>query len=611
MDEIEYIKKCIKYCDIEVTKKGKWLIHRTVRTITDLAEEKKDFSPWKEYSQWGNYISSEIVKYDSTNEPIPDDYIKEEWFQLEVIKNIPRYIHYFEHLATVNVLECGIEKHGESVIAFLNSNVQRDLLQNANYADIKNRSCILNEILKSSKSYVFREYILKIVHKTINASQENISSAIDAVLKNVEQYECYAECALELAENGNDRAQKVIINHPEIGRYKEHILKIVHKTVNTSQENISSAIDAVLKNVEQYERFAECALELAENGNDRAQKVIINHPEIGRYKEHILKIVHKTVNTSQENISSAIDAVLKNVVQDRRFAECALKLAENGNDRAKRIIIIHPEKNIFKNYIIGILSGKIECSNENINLALKAAMEFECSYKNVNYISRVIMDYPEEFSYSSFIVDVALEKRECSKEMVEKAQDIVRSIIIKNLKTASRSLPWYDIIRLADIYPEALDFIWQNLDDIHFRNYFVTKILNANQDFEISEIKNRLWKNLLKENGLPDDVSNQIKYSYQEEYGKLNLTDFKAAAKSVVEREAANNICYTIEQWNNALLAKGIPADKLNHSFFKFESWQKNRNMKWLETDSYNRYENAVKKGLIQIAISKKTRNFW
>lgn len=221
------------------------------------------------------------------------------------------------------------------------------------------------------------------------------------------------------------------------------------------------------------------------------------------------------------------------------------------------------------------------------------------------------MDYPEEFSYSSFIVDVALEKRECSKEMVEKAQDIVRSIIIKNLKTASRSLPWYDIIRLADIYPEALDFIWQNLDDIHFRNYFVTKILNANQDFEISEIKNRLWKNLLKENGLPDDVSNQIKYSYQEEYGKLNLTDFKAAAKSVVEREAANNICYTIEQWNNALLAKGIPADKLNHSFFKFESWQKNRNMKWLETDSYNRYENAVKKGLIQIAISKKTRNFW
>ena len=547
MDEIEYIKKCIKYCDIEVTKKGKWLIHRTVRTITDLAEEKKDFSPWKEYSQWGNYISSEIVKYDSTNEPIPDDYIKEEWFQLEVIKNRPRYIHYFEHLATVNVLECGIEKHGESVIAFLNSNVQRDLLQNANYADIKNRSCILNEILKSSKSYVFREYILKIVHKTINASQENISSAIDAVLKNVEQYECYAECALELAENGNDRAQKVIINHPEIGRYKEHILKIVHKTVNTSQENISSAIDAVLKNV----------------------------------------------------------------VQDRRFAECALKLAENGNDRAKRIIIIHPEKNIFKNYIIGILSGKIECSNENINLALKAAMEFECSYKNVNYISRVIMDYPEEFSYSSFIVDVALEKRECSKEMVEKAQDIVRSIIIKNLKTASRSLPWYDIIRLADIYPEALDFIWQNLDDIHFRNYFVTKILNANQDFEISEIKNRLWKNLLKENGLPDDVSNQIKYSYQEEYGKLNLTDFKAAAKSVVEREAANNICYTIEQWNNALLAKGIPADKLNHSFFKFESWQKNRNMKWLETDSYNRYENAVKKGLIQIAISKKTRNFW
>ena len=547
MDEIEYIKKCIKYCDIEVTKKGKWLIHRTVRTITDLAEEKKDFSPWKEYSQWGNYISSEIVKYDSTNEPIPDDYIKEEWFQLEVIKNRPRYIHYFEHLATVNVLECGIEKHGESVIAFLNSNVQRDLLQNANYADIKNRSCILNEILKSSKSYVFREYILKIVHKTINASQENISSAIDAVLKNVEQYECYAECALELAENGNDRAQKVIINHPEIGKYKEHILKIVHKTVNTSQENISSAIDAVLKNV----------------------------------------------------------------VQDRRFAECALKLAENGNDRAKRIIIIHPEKNIFKNYIIGILSGKIECSNENINLALKAAMEFECSYKNVNYISRVIMDYPEEFSYSSFIVDVALEKRECSKEMVEKAQDIVRSIIIKNLKTASRSLPWYDIIRLADIYPEALDFIWQNLDDIHFRNYFVTKILNANQDFEISEIKNRLWKNLLKENGLPDDVSNQIKYSYQEEYGKLNLTDFKAAAKSVVEREAANNICYTIEQWNNALLAKGIPADKLNHSFFKFESWQKNRNMKWLETDSYNRYENAVKKGLIQIAISKKTRNFW
>ena len=547
MDEIEYIKKCIKYCDIEVTKKGKWLIHRTVRTITDLAEEKKDFSPWKEYSQWGNYISSEIVKYDSTNEPIPDDYIKEEWFQLEVIKNRPRYIHYFEHLATVNVLECGIEKHGESVIAFLNSNVQRDLLQNANYADIKNRSCILNEILKSSKSYVFREYILKIVHKTINASQENISSAIDAVLKNVEQYECYAECALELAENGNDRAQKVIINHPEIGRYKEHILKIVHKTVNTSQENISSAIDAVLKNVEQYERFAECALELA----------------------------------------------------------------ENGNDRAKRIIIIHPEKNIFKNYIIGILSGKIECSNENINLALKAAMEFECSYKNVNYISRVIMDYPEEFSYSSFIVDVALEKRECSKEMVEKAQDIVRSIIIKNLKTASRSLPWYDIIRLADIYPEALDFIWQNLDDIHFRNYFVTKILNANQDFEISEIKNRLWKNLLKENGLPDDVSNQIKYSYQEEYGKLSLTDFKAAAKSVVEREAANNICYTIEQWNNALLAKGIPADKLNHSFFKFESWQKNRNMKWLETDSYNRYENAVKKGLIQIAISKKTRNFW
>ena len=493
MDEIEYIKKCIKYCDIEVTKKGKWLIHRTVRTITDLAEEKKDFSPWKEYSQWGNYISSEIVKYDSTNEPIPDDYIKEEWFQLEVIKNRPRYIHYFEHLATVNVLECGIEKHGESVIAFLNSNVQRDLLQNANYADIKNRSCILNEILKSSKSYVFREYILKIVHKTINASQENISSAIDAVLKNVEQYECYAECALELAENGNDRAQKVIINHPEIGKYKEHILKIVHKTVNTSQENISSAIDAVLKNV----------------------------------------------------------------VQDRRFAECALKLAENGNDRAKRIIIIHPEKNIFKNYIIGILSGKIECSNENINLALKAAMEFECSYKNVNYISRVIMDYPEEFSYSSFIVDVALEKRECSKEMVEKAQDIVRSIIIKNLKTASRSLPWYDIIRLADIYPEALDFIWQNLDDIHFRNYFVTKILNANQDFEISEIKNRLWKNLLKENGLPDDVSNQIKYSYQEEYGKLNLTDFKAAAKSVVEREAANNICYTIEQWNNALLAKG------------------------------------------------------
>ena len=483
MDEIEYIKKCIKYCDIEVTKKGKWLIHRTVRTITDLAEEKKDFSPWKEYSQWGNYISSEIVKYDSTNEPIPDDYIKEEWFQLEVIKNRPRYIHYFEHLATVNVLECGIEKHGESVIAFLNSNVQRDLLQNANYADIKNRSCILNEILKSSKSYVFREYILKIVHKTINASQENISSAIDAVLKNVEQYE--------------------------------------------------------------------------------------------------------------------------------RFAECALELAENGNDRAKRIIIIHPEKNIFKNYIIGILSGKIECSNENINLALKAAMEFECSYKNVNYISRVIMDYPEEFSYSSFIVDVALEKRECSKEMVEKAQDIVRSIIIKNLKTASRSLPWYDIIRLADIYPEALDFIWQNLDDIHFRNYFVTKILNANQDFEISEIKNRLWKNLLKENGLPDDVSNQIKYSYQEEYGKLNLTDFKAAAKSVVEREAANNICYTIEQWNNALLAKGIPADKLNHSFFKFESWQKNRNMKWLETDSYNRYENAVKKGLIQIAISKKTRNFW
>ena len=547
MDEIEYIKKCIKYCDIEVTKKGKWLIHRTVRTITDLAEEKKDFSPWKEYSQWGNYISSEIVKYDSTNEPIPDDYIKEEWFQLEVIKNRPRYIHYFEHLATVNVLECGIEKHGESVIAFLNSNVQRDLLQNANYADIKNRSCILNEILKSSKSYVFREYILKIVHKTINASQENISSAIDAVLKNVEQYECYAECALELAENGNDRAQKVIINHPEIGRYKEHILKIVHKTVNTSQENISSAIDAVLKNV----------------------------------------------------------------VQDRRFAECALKLAENGNDRAKRIIIIHPEKNIFKNYIIGILSGKIECSNENINLALKAAMEFECSYKNVNYISRVIMDYPEEFSYSSFIVDVALEKRECSKEMVEKAQDIVRSIIIKNLKTASRSLPWYDIIRLADIYPEAMDFIWQNLDDIHFRNYFVTKILNANQDFEISEIKNRLWKNLLKENGLPDDVSNQIKYSYQEEYGKLSLTDFKAAAKSVVEREAANNICYTIEQWNNALLAKGIPADKLNHSFFKFESWQKNRNMKWLETDSYNRYENAVKKGLIQIAISKKTRNFW
>ena len=547
MDEIEYIKKCIKYCDIEVTKKGKWLIHRTVRTITDLAEEKKDFSPWKEYSQWGNYISSEIVKYDSTNEPIPDDYIKEEWFQLEVIKNRPRYIHYFEHLATVNVLECGIEKHGESVIAFLNSNVQRDLLQNANYADIKNRSCILNEILKSSKSYVFREYILKIVHKTINASQENISSAIDAVLKNVEQ----------------------------------------------------------------YERFAECALELAENGNDRAQKVIINHPEIGKYKEHILKIVHKTVNTSQENISSAIDAVLKNVVQDRRFAECALKLAENGNDRAKRIIIIHPEKNIFKNYIIGILSGKIECSNENINLALKAAMEFECSYKNVNYISRVIMDYPEEFSYSSFIVDVALEKRECSKEMVEKAQDIVRSIIIKNLKTASRSLPWYDIIRLADIYPEAMDFIWQNLDDIHFRNYFVTKILNANQDFEISEIKNRLWKNLLKENGLPDDVSNQIKYSYQEEYGKLSLTDFKAAAKSVVEREAANNICYTIEQWNNALLAKGIPADKLNHSFFKFESWQKNRNMKWLETDSYNRYENAVKKGLIQIAISKKTRNFW
>ncbi len=547
MDEIEYIKKCIKYCDIEVTKKGKWLIHRTVRTITDLAEEKKDFSPWKEYSQWGNYISSEIVKYDSTNEPIPDDYIKEEWFQLEVIKNRPRYIHYFEHLATVNVLECGIEKHGESVIAFLNSNVQRDLLQNANYADIRNRPCILNEILKSSRSYVFREYILKIVHKTINASQENISSAIDAVLKNVEQYECYAECALELAENGNDRAQKVIINHPEIGRYKEHILKIVHKTVNTSQENISSAIDAVLKNV----------------------------------------------------------------VQDRRFAECALKLAENGNDRAKRIIIIHPEKNIFKNYIIGILSGKIECSNENINLALKATMEFECSYKNVNYISRVIMDYPEEFSYSSFIVDVALEKRECSKEMVEKAQDIVRSIIIKNLKTASRSLPWYDIIRLADIYPEALDFIWQNLDDIHFRNYFVTKILNANQDFEISEIKNRLWKNLLKENDLPDDVSNQIKYSYQEEYGKLSLTDFKAAAKSVVEREAANNNCYTIEQWNNALLAKGIPADKLNHSFFKFESWQKKRNMKWLETDSYNRYENAVKKGLIQIAISKKTRNFW
>ena len=106
-------------------------------------------------------------------------------------------------------------------------------------------------------------------------------------------------------------------------------------------------------------------------------------------------------------------------------------------------------------------------------------------------------------------------------------------------------------------------------------------------------------------------MSNQIKYSYQEEYGKLNLTDFKAAAKSVVEREAANNICYTIEQWNNALLAKGIPADKLNHSFFKFESWQKIRNMKWLETDSYNRYENAVKKGLIQIAISKKTRNFW
>ena len=527
MDEIEYIKKMIRYCDIEVTKNGKWLIHRTIRVVSKLAEEKKDFSPWNEYSQWDNYSSLEIekVKDETTNEPIPDDYIKEEWFQLEVIKYKPRHVHYFEHLATVNVLECGIEEHGESVIAFLNPIAQRDLLQNANYADIRNRPCILDEILKSSGSEVFREYILKIVHKTISASQEYINRAIDTVLRNAAQYECFAECALELAENGNERAQKIIINHPEIEKYKEHILKIVHNTVNTTQENISSAIGVVLKNAAQDYRFAKFALELAENGNDCAQKVVINHPEMWAYKD----------------------------------------------------------------YIIRILSGKIECSNENINLALNS-----------------IMDCPRDLSYSRFVVEVALVKRECSKEMVEKAQEIVRRFIIKNLKIVSQSLPQYDIIGLADIYPEALDFIWRNLDDIHYRNYFVTKILNANQDFEIYEIKSRFWKKLLKENGLPDDVSNQIRCSYQEEYGKLSLTDFKTSAKSVVKEEASNNIYYTYEQWSKALLARGVPAEKLNHSFFKFESWQKNRNMKWLENDSYKRYWNAVEKGLIQIASSKK-----
>jgi hypothetical protein len=112
-------------------------------------------------------------------------------------------------------------------------------------------------------------------------------------------------------------------------------------------------------------------------------------------------------------------------------------------------------------------------------------------------------------------------------------------------------------------------------------------------------MKKDLWVDLLKKNGLSDNMTREVEFCYREEYGQLSIEELENAAKFVVGQKAAASIFYTPEQWEDALLRKNVPINRLNHPFFKFEVWQRNRNMKFLKADAIKRYEDAVKRRII------------
>ena len=765
MDETETIKESVKNNTLSF-RNGRWYICETI------------ISPAKNYvdstSQWHS-IFQESTDSEEIASSVPDDVVKEEWFQIAAIKKRPSNIEFFERLASVEVLEFAIKERGEYVICSLSSTAKRDLVQDANYADVRKRQKILDAILSCPVDEIYRNYILEIAHRRIESSQDNIDRAIDVVLENV-KYDCFAECALDWAQNGDVRAQKAVFAHPEVEicrnyileiarkrikgsqddinraisivlnhvrygcfaecaldwakngdvraqkallvhpeveicrnyileiacrriessqdnvnqaidivlknalRYEcfkesvldwakrgdvraqevllahpeiaicgKYILAIARRMIESSQDNINRAIDIVLKNALRYECFKESTLDWAKRGDVRAQEIVLAHPEIEVYRKLIIEIAHRRIESSQDNINRAVNIVIENALRNECFKESALELARNGNGLAQGIVLAHPEIEIYRKLIIEIARRRIESSQDNINQAIDIVLENALRYRcfkectlelarNGNELAQgIILANPrgniyEDYLYEGYVVDVALEKVECPEKLVEQAQDVVsRDVecrafiacteqliergnerVIRNALKHPQTLRYLTIISLVDNYPEAQNYLLQNIT--LFQNY-IKKIIRETQSAHekknifieqaeqtvsrIYEMKKDLWVDLLKKNGLSDNMTREVEFCYREEYGQLSIEELENAAKFVVGQKAAASIFYTPEQWEDALLRKNVPINRLNHPFFKFEVWQRNRNMKFLKADAIKRYEDAVKRRII------------
>ena len=568
MDETETIKERVENNALSF-QNGRWYIRETI------------ISPSKNYvdstSQWHS-IFQESTDSEEIVSRVPDDVVKEEWFQIAAIKKRSSNINFFEKLASVEVLEFAIKERGEYVICSLSSTAQRDLVQDANYAGIRKRQKIFDAILSCPEAEIYRNYILEIAHRRIESSQDNVNRAIDVVLKNV-NYDCFAECTLDWAKNGDVRAQKALLAHPEVEicrnyilaiarrmiessqdnvnraidivlknalRYEcfkksildwakrgdvraqevvlahpeiaicgKYILAIARRMIESSQDNISRAIDIVLENVLRYECFKESILDWAQNGDVRAQEVVLAHPEIEVYRKLIIEIAHRRIESSQDNINRAVNIVIENALRDECFKESTLELARNGNGLAQGIVLAHPEIEIYRKLIIEIARRRIESSQDNINRAIDIVLENALRYRcfkectlelarNGNELAQgIILANPrgniyEGYLYEGYVVDVALEKVECPEKLVEQAQYVVSSSVecqafiacteqliergnervIRNALKHPQTLRYLTIISLVDNYPEAQNYLLQNIT--LFQNY-IKKIVRETQ----------------------------------------------------------------------------------------------------------------------------------
>lgn len=372
---------------------GAWFIMKQYTSVNKI----KHYDPEQMCDVYEEQVSTNWLR--DVNVPI--DFVNEEWFQIEAIQRDPANIKHFDYLASDAVWKKLLDMGGKNLqyLTPQTSEMQayaKDLsVENIGYFDSFTEEDVKELLMQDGIFIKAWDGAWSVYKKNRSGSAEKelcwlrLEDCIDTDFfynKAMENDPYAADAIVKLAQKGEAKPYQFVLRHWSVPQFKNGIvelaklkrkeaLDIVFQNPNEREflqcivnmvragENVD-ARKFVFQNIDNATCW-DCIVGLAEDGDEDAHNLVLNHLERPRSLEYVVKLVKNgtgdgrlldaiyenaenvdcwryILDLAKNRIPRAIETVCK-YPEDAKGWSCILELARNRVPRAIDTVCYYPE----------------------------------------------------------------------------------------------------------------------------------------------------------------------------------------------------------------------------------------------------------------------------